>query len=452
MIDLDVQTESRMLGLAADACGRARARGADFADVSISAGRQISVAIEGSDIRLAEQHEPCGFSVRAFVGGGMGLSSGDGPPTAELLDSHVGEAVQLARLAGRDPDFADLPVPAEPLVPADALALHDPAIEAVTLADAIGLARDNIDRALALDGGILLNGDVSFSAGWAVLASTTGVAVGSRGTFGELSLFAVARDGDDVGSFSEFTMGRHRTDLNIEPLASKVVDGARKYQHARPCPSRAMTLVLGPLAAFALLGSVAAATSAEAIRRKRSLLAGRLGQRIAADGLTVEDRPLEPRGVYSGPFDSEGAPRRAVVMIDRGLFVEALTNHYNARLAGRPNNGHGTRRGTVSPTNLHVRPGQRPEAELIAEVDDGVYLHSGSLDPDLAGGDISAVLDFACKIDRGKLTYPLAGAMAAGSLLELLGRIDAVSSDYRNEPGMVLPAVRIRDVQFSGSG
>jgi TldD protein len=139
-------------------------------------------------------------------------------------------------------------------------------------------------------------------------------------------------------------------------------------------------------------------------------------------------------------------------MVDRGVFVSPLTNHYNARLTGVVNTGHGTRLDGVSPTNLHVGLGSRTEAELIGEVDDGVYLEAGSLSPDPASGDFSAALDFAFKIDRGKLTYPLAGAMAAGNLNDLLMHTDATSSDYRVEPGQVLPAVRVSNVQFSGGG
>lgn len=441
-----------LLSLAADAAAAARAAGADFADVDIARGRSIAVSVEANDVRLAEQHEPCAFSVRAFVNGGMGSSSGDGEPTLDELRRHVQTAVDMARLAGRDPDFRDLPAPADPLTPNDALSLYDPAIEAVSLADAVRLAREGVERVLALDSGIVVSGDVAVSGGMHAIASTTGFAESSRSTFAEVSLFAVARDGDDVGSFAEYTVGRHWSDLRIEPLAGIVVAGARRYQHARPGPARPMTLLLAPLAAGALLGSVVAAASAESIRRKRSVLAGRLGQRIGSPLLTIEDRPLEARGLYSGAFDGDGSPRLPVTVVREGLFAEMLTNHYTARLAGVRNNGRGTRRATIGPSNLHIQLGAQTEAELIRQIDDGIYLQSGSLEPDLASGDFSAVLDFAMKIDKGELTYPLAGAMAAGSLDDLLLGIDAVSRDYRADPGLVLPAVRVANVQFSGAG
>ena len=438
--------------LADDAVRVARSCGADFADLLISWGRQLSVSIEANDVRLCEQHEPCGYSVRTFVGGGVGSSSGDGLPTRAQLAEHVAQAVSMAKLAGRDPDFVDLPGPAEPLAQESAMELFDPAIEAVSLADAVRLAHESIEQAVAIDPAVNLSGDASFASGTALLASSTGVTIESAATLGCLSLFAVVRDGDDVGSFADFTTGRRWADLQIEALAEQVARSARRYQHARPCPARTMTLLLGPMAGYALLGGLAAAASAESIRRKRSLLAGRQGQMIASAALSLADRPLEPRGIHSSAFDAEGSPRRPVVIVDRGVFAAPLTNHYNARLAGVVNTGHGTRRDGVSPTNLHVGLGSRAEAELIREVDDGVYLEAGSLSPDPASGDFSEVLDFAFKIDRGQLTYPLAGAMAAGNMADLLKHIDATSSDYRAEPGQVLPAVRIGQVQFSGGG
>ncbi|MCG3180130.1 MAG: Metalloprotease PmbA [Phycisphaerae bacterium] len=448
-LNLDRPDEGEMLAMAASAAEQARRCGADFADVAITWSRHISVELEANDVQLCEQHETWHFSVRAFVGGGMGLAGGDGPP--QDLHGTLVRAIELARLAGRDPDFADLPRPNGPLIDARLLDLYDPLVAEMCLPDAARLGRHCIDQARAIDGGILLSGDLTFSASRRAMAGSTGVRMQRAATYAEVDLFAVARDGDDIGSFSDQTVSRHMADLRVAPLAGRVVRLAREYQHARPCRSGTQTLVLAPLASGSLLGSLAAATSAERLRRGRSPLARLRGQAVVSPLLTLADRPLSPRGIYTSSCDSDGSPRRDVEMIQSGVFAEPLNNHYHARLWGEPNNGHGTRQGEISPTNLQVAPGSQTEAELIADVGEGIYLQAGSLDPDPASGDFSSALDFARRIEKGRLTWPINDAMAAGNLLEVLSRVDGVSSDYRSDPGLILPAIRIRDVQISGT-
>jgi predicted Zn-dependent protease len=85
-------------------------------------------------------------------------------------------------------------------------------------------------------------------------------------------------------------------------------------------------------------------------------------------------------------------------------------------------------------------------------VDDGIYVTLGHPSPDTASGQISAMVDSGFRIAKGKLTFPLKNTMFAGHGLELLANVDAISSDYRTEPGMVLPTVRVQGVRVAGGG
>ena len=125
---------------------------------------------------------------------------------------------------------------------------------------------------------------------------------------------------------------------------------------------------------------------------------------------------------------------------------------YCANLAGVANTGHGRRTGGVSNTNLQIGLGDRTAKELISQIDDGVYLELGGLSPDLVSGDVTTSLDFAFWIENGELTYPLANTMVGGNLIEMLGSIEAISSDVRHEPGNDMPTIVIRDVQISSGG
>ena len=100
-----------------------------------------------------------------------------------------------------------------------------------------------------------------------------------------------------------------------------------------------------------------------------------------------------------------------------------------------------------------MRPalGQKPAAEILREVQDGIYLESGEIRPDPASGDISASIDFGFLIKDGRIVHPVENTMLGGSIFDLLERLDAVSSDAREEPGILMPTLRIQDVQIAGA-
>jgi PmbA protein len=158
-----------------------------------------------------------------------------------------------------------------------------------------------------------------------------------------------------------------------------------------------------------------------------------------------------PRGVRSGAHDGEGTRRRPLTVIDRGRLVSLLHNSYTAGKACTESTGHGTHSGGISPTNLRPALGARTASEILREVTEGIYLESGELRADPASGDISASIDFGFLIRNGELVHPVESAMIGGNIFDLLERLDAVSSDAREEPGVLMPTLRIQDVQIAGA-
>ncbi|MEA3403768.1 MAG: metallopeptidase TldD-related protein, partial [Armatimonadota bacterium] len=156
-------------------------------------------------------------------------------------------------------------------------------------------------------------------------------------------------------------------------------------------------------------------------------------------------------------YDAEGVARQSRALIDSGVLTTYLHNSYTAYKAGVEPTGHASRGGysssvSISPSNLQVQPGERPEAELIAEIDDGLYIAYAGIAPNTITGEVSTTADFGFHIEAGELAAPLATTLIGSTGEELLGGIDAVSSDYREEPGLILPSLRIASVQVASEG
>ena len=107
--------------------------------------------------------------------------------------------------------------------------------------------------------------------------------------------------------------------------------------------------------------------------------------------------------------------------------------------------------GSVSPTNVQIELGEATAEEIVGDVAEGIYLNYGALSPDASSGDISASIDFGRLIENGRLTHPVTNVMISGNIFDVLESVDAVSKDYRAEPGLRLPTIRIRGVQAIGS-
>ena len=422
-------------------------QGAEWCDASAGAARDISVAIEKTGIKTADAGQGEDMAIRVFVRGGMGYASVSGSARRDI-DQAVDRAVALAKEATADPDFRSLPRP-QPAPEVEGL--FDDRIAGMAVEDVVRIAVANLSAAKAMEPGVNLMGQVGLGVGEGALASSTGVAVEWRATEIGADIEALLTRGSDKGFFSDFDVGRNLADVALEKVAESAVLGARRFLGARRIHSGRMTLVLGPRAAAGFLGSLVGAANAESIQRGRSYLCGKLGTAIAGEHLTMVDNPLIPRGLRSGSHDGEGTRHRPLTVIDRGGLASLLHNSYTAGKAGTESTGHGTHSGGISPTTLRPALGSKTAAELLREVKEGILLESGEIRPDPASGDLSANIDFGFYVKDGLIQFPVDNAMMGGNILELLPRLDAVSSDAREEPGILMPTVRIQDVQIAGT-
>jgi len=425
-----------------------RKEGIEWADVAAVLGREMSVDIEAGSIKSAESHTTENLTLRAFHKGGSASISLDGLDEEEIVQS-ARVAAEMARAAEPDPDFAALPQPEEaPEVPG----LYDPAIDALSGEDCVEIAAKNIESAKKVDSNALIMGGVSIHSARAVLVNSAGVQIRQDSTSIEAAIFSIIRKGNEVGSFNEFDMGRRLEDVELDSIGAKATKAALRYLGARKVPTGKMTLILAPLASYNLFGVLLAAASAEGIQRKRSFFVEKLGKRVAAPVLTIVDDGLARAGISSSAHDGEGAVRKRVTVIEEGTLKALLHNSYTANKAKVQNTGHGGRFGGIYPTNVKVAPGEATLEELIADTREGLLLDASTLSVDVTSGDVSSSIDFAFKIENGKIAYPVANAMIGGDIFEFLEKIDAVSRDYREEPGNIIPSVRIRDIQVSGGG
>ncbi len=442
--------------LARESCRAASSAGAQAADVIVIDGRSVSVEVEKNGIKSCDAEYDAGYSVRAFQRGGVGFSRGRGLDAGAVREAGA-DAAAMAREAQPDPDFVELPMPAgEGRAVVDGL--YDDAVAGFELKRAIDWSLKCVETAREIEPEVIVKCGVGATTAGYAIANTRGVAEAENVTFISISVFSVVRRGEDVGSFYEYTQGRRLEDLKPpEWVAARATERAVSFTGARKIESGEYPVVLGPIAAYDFVRSVIGASSAEEIQRGRSYLAGRRETRIASEHITVVEDPLVTAGLFSSAFDGEGFPRCKATLIDSGVLTSYLHNSYTANKAREKNNGHASRSSYnsdvgIGATNLSIKPGAVTEKELISGISDGLYILIGSISPNSVSGQISGTVDYGYRILNGELAYPVQNAMLGGDVFEFLSGIEAVSSDYREERGNIMPSMLAGRVRIAGGG
>ncbi len=270
----------------------------------------------------------------------------------------------------------------------------------------------------------------------------------------------VIKDGDE--SQSGFEMEIYSNNTDPEKLAKGAVEKAISKLGARSIPSGKYNVVLDGKQMRTLLGVFSAAFSAKQAQSGLSLLAGKEGEKIGADIVTLTDDPMRDEMPFITNFDAEGVAAHKKTVIDHGVLKTLLYNLETAKKAGVESTGNASKGGYDSPVGISpyaffIEAGDRSLDELFAQADNGIYitelkgLHAGA---DAVTGDFS-VESAGYMIEGGKKTYAIKNFTIAGNFFKLLLDIVALSDkiEYGVPGGYTVigaPAALLRDMSVAG--
>jgi len=233
------------------------------------------------------------------------------------------------------------------------------------------------------------------------------------------------------------------SDALLEEYATKAVDQALFNLSAREAPAGTMTVVLGPGWPGVLLHeAIGHGLEGDFNRKGTSAFAGRIGQRVAAKGVTVVDDGTIAKRRGSLNIDDEGNPTQRTVLIEDGILKGYMQDTLNARLMGVTSTGNGRRESFAHVpmprmTNTVMENGDRDPGEIIASVDDGLFaVNFGGGQVDITNGKFVFSAAEAWKIEKGKLAYPVKGATLIGNGPDALTRVSMIGNDMALDPGV----------------
>jgi len=243
--------------------------------------------------------------------------------------------------------------------------------------------------------------------------------------------------GGTRGDYSHFSPAR------LQDYADRAVAQALVNLQARAAPAGSMTVVLGPGWPGVLLHeAIGHGLEGDFNRKGSSAFSGRIGQRVAARGVTVVDDGTLADRRGSLNIDDEGNPTQCNTLIEDGILRGYIQDSLNARLMGVPVTGNGRRESfahVVLPrmTNTYMLNGQSDPQEIIASVKNGLYaVNFGGGQVDITNGKFVFSASEAYMIENGRLSYPVKGATLIGNGPDALTRVAMVGNDLSLDSGV----------------
>jgi len=416
-------------------------KGCDDGELFLEARRSEAVALDDGVVKTASYDSGQGFGLRSVAGEATGYAHAEGFDEASLR--RAAQTVAAAR-QGHNGTLALAPALTNSRLYGDLNPLdgHDfsEKVELLKAIDAYARAKDPAVKQVM----------ASLAASWqavAILRADGALAFDVRPLVRVNVSVVMERNGRrETGSYG--CGGREAYDRFITKDAwthavHEAIRQAEVSLEAVAAPAGEMTVVLGPgWPGILLHEAIGHGLEGDFNRKGTSAFAGRVGERVAAPGVTVVDdgTMIDRRGSLS--IDDEGTPAERTVLIENGILKGYMQDRMNARLMGGASTGNGRRQSHAhSPmprmTNTVMLPGNQNPAEILAGVKNGLYaVNFGGGQVDITSGKFVFSASEAYIIENGKIGAPVKGATLIGHGPDVLTRVSAIGNDLQLDHGV----------------
>ncbi|MDY0071946.1 MAG: metalloprotease TldD [Thauera sp.] len=421
--------------------GKLMAHQIDFADLYFQYQRAEAWSLEEGIVKAGSFDIEQGVGVRAISGEKTAFAYSDDISAAALLDA--AQAVRAISQAGQQRQVAIRPQAAvKPLYRGDdPLASLEDAAKVRLLEQLEAFARSEDPRVSQVMAHVAGSWEV------VMVARSDGHLAADVRPLVRVSLTVIMEDKGRREQGSGGGGGRYDygyfTAERLQEYARAAVHQARVNLTADPAPAGMMPVVLGAgWPGILLHEAIGHGLEGDFNRKGSSAFAGRIGEQVAAKGVTVVDDGTlaDRRGSLS--IDDEGNPSQCTTLIEDGVLTGYMQDMMNARLMGMPLTGNGRRESFAHlplprMTNTYMLNGGHDPEEIIRSVDKGLYaVNFGGGQVDITSGKFVFSTAEAYLIENGRVTRPVKGATLIGNGPDALTRIQLIGNDMRLDPGV----------------
>ena len=420
-----------------------KAHQVDEADLYFQYTRSEGWSLEEGIVKTGSFSIDQGVGVRAVSGEKTAFAYSDDISEAALLDAArtvrtISQAASQRRISVGKPKMAR----SRSLYrDQDPIATMDSAAKVALLGRVEKLARAKDPRVLQVMAGLAMEYDV------VLVARADGVIAADVRPLVRLSVTVIAeqkgrREVGSSGGGGRFGLA-YFDDAQISKYVDQAVHAALTNLEARPAPAGEMTVVLGSgWPGILLHEAIGHGLEGDFNRKGSSAFSGRVGQRVAAKGVTVLDDGTMADRRGSLNVDDEGNTSARNVLIEDGILKGYIQDAMNARLMGVAPTGNGRRESYAHVpmprmTNTYMLGGDKDPQEIVRSIKKGLYaVNFGGGQVDITSGKFVFSASEAYWVENGKILYPVKGATLVGSGPDCLKRVSLIGNDMALDSGV----------------
>ncbi len=286
--------------------------------------------------------------------------------------------------------------------------------------------------------------------------NSNGIDVSSRKTFYEIFLSAASRDGEDTGSGFDFDFSHNFGDLKFKKVAMNAAKKGVDQLGAKTVASRNYNIVFDNYTSSEILGILKQSFYADSVYKKKSLLEGKIGEKVFSDKLNIIDDGLLYGGALTDLFDREGVKMRKKDLCSSGTINSYLYDIEYAKMYGVKSTGNSAGRSFTLPpdvgsTNFFIKNGGTNILDIISSVKEGLYIN------ELMGlhmakpytGEFSLGAS-GFYVKNGKIDFPVKGIVVSGNIMRLFNDISKIADDIRFFGSIGSPSILFENIRVSG--
>jgi PmbA protein len=447
--------QDQLAELAQEIVKRARAGGATDAECTISEGEEYGVNVRMRELEKLIEAGSRGAGLRILIGKNTGASY-TSDLSREGIELLVKSAIELAAITTEDP-HAGLPEACEMGAIEGDLGLYSADVAELETTVKIDAAKRAEEAALATDPRIFNSEGGGFDTytGRHIFANSRGFAGEYRSSYCSIDASPVAREGESMERDHWGHAARRFADLETpEYVGRTAAERALRRLNPVKVETQKVPVVFEPRTARTLLDSVYEAVHGMSIYRHESFLAGKLGEKVAGENVTIVDDGTIPGLFGTSPFDDEGVRSRRTPVIERGVLKSYLLNTYAARKLGMKTTGNASRGLTgnagIGHGNFYLEKGVQTPEQIVAGVANGFYVTQlMGFGVNIVTGDYSQGAS-GLWIRNGELAFAVSEVTIAGNLKEMMMGIEAIGSDLEFRGSLAAPTIKIGEMTVAG--
>lgn len=417
---------------------------ASWFDAVYITGRSTPISFKNNRIYSVNESENSGFGVRVNIGGKTGFSFSNDPAG---IEGTVKRAAATAPY-GEVEKFT---------VPGDTVKGFDPYDSDIDLFDTAGeiyTAEKFIRKIEYAFPSINVDMSVSASAGSFRLINSRELDLVYNDSLYSVSVSCsyVVKDGVKIDTWESIS-GLKPLDYNY--LSDILIDRISRAINLEKLSSGVYPVILPPAAAARFLGIIASGLNAQAVWKGVSPLAGKTGEKVFSDSLTLIDDPQIEGSPYTIPFDGEGVNPLRRHLIDKGVVNGFIADLKYAEKLGIEPTGNAARGYSSLPSpsfnGITMEPGILSYNDIIKGIDKGIVAEQfiGLGQSNTLNGDFSANLDLAFLIENGEIKGRLKDCMISGNVYDLMKGNIVVSREMERKGSSLLPYICLEGVNFT---